>query len=113
MKRILLALALVTSQAHAGIIKGSDLAEWSNARDRMKADVNNTVDVPAAARFLGYVMGVQGALDGDRFCTPVGTSVGDILDVVNRFIKIHPAMMKEDAQDFVWIALHKAYPCKK
>jgi hypothetical protein len=58
---------------------------------------------------LGYV---QGFTDAAVVCIPKGVVVHQVLDVVVRFLRAHPAVRNMDASKLAHTALLEAWPCK-
>lgn len=103
MKRLLipLATALFTTAACAQYVNGntllSDLRGGSN--DRMFA--------------LGYIAGVADAYDENAFCLPPRTQLGQIRDIVTKFLEENPKDRHNHAGVLVLVPLMESYPCKK
>ena len=58
----------------------------------------------------GYVVGVVEATS-DQLCYPPGATYFQIIQVVVRFLAIHPERLHRHALDLVLLALHEAFPC--
>ena len=66
-------------------------------------------DVPLAARFIGYVTGVADAV----FNIPTGATVGQLLDIVGRYLESHPEQRHESGFVVVVRALGNVFPLRK
>ena len=60
---------------------------------------------------LGYVIGVEDALDGQLFCVPTGVQAGQVIDVVKSYLLDHPEKRHLQAADLVTAALREKFPC--
>lgn len=114
MKRILLALALVTSQAHAGLyVTGDKLNAWSHSVDRIHSGTQRNDDYANAANFHGYLWGVLDAYEGVLLCLPETTATSQVAAIVQQYLNAHPEMWGSDGAVIVHAALKPVFPCKK
>lgn len=102
MKKLLLALAVACSPAHADFINGNVLLN----------DING--DTWSAKGFAnGYISGVANALDDVLFCLPNGVTVGQLVDVTSRYLRNNPAQRHKGASLLIVNALVQVWPCKR
>lgn len=103
MKHIIMSLALITSfGAQAQFVNGNKLL--------------NDMDSSAQAQrsfSLGYITGVVDALDGDWFCIPSTVTVGQMNDIVRRYLVINANIRHLHGGALAGLALQEAFPCKK
>jgi hypothetical protein len=113
MKRFLLAAVFVTSPAFATSYQiGHDLLDGSRANDRLESNPGNAGDAWLAGVFNGYVLGVSEAISGLYAC-PNKVKAGQIITVVQKYLKAHPERLDSDGAVLVTKALSEAFPCKK
>jgi hypothetical protein len=60
----------------------------------------------------GYIVGVMEATS-DQICYPPGATYFQLIQVVGRFLDVHPEQLHLHALDLVLLALHEAFPCKQ
>jgi len=63
---------------------------------------------------MGYVTGVADLLQGQNtngVCLPQGVVVGQLVDVVKKFLKEHPETRHFTATSEIQVALEGAFPC--
>jgi hypothetical protein len=60
---------------------------------------------------LGYILGVQDALEGSSFCVPNGVTQGQLKDVVKLWLHDHPETRHLSASSLVAAALKEKFPC--
>jgi hypothetical protein len=63
---------------------------------------------------LGYVAGVVDALhmmENSGVCPPQGSTVGQTVDVVMKYLRDHPEARHHAAAGEVFLALRQAFPC--
>lgn len=115
MKKITLLACVLAwpSFAIAGFVTGFDLSKWGDAQDRIIAGRGTALDYQEAANLYGYVAGVHDALDGVVFCSPGTARAGQLMAVVQKYVKEHPERWDNDANYLVVAALKDAFPCKK
>ena len=103
MKKLLIAIIMVPTMAHAEFVNGNDLLsrlQSSDYMDRMYA--------------LGYVLGVFDAGQHIRHCSPngVGVSAGQIQDMVKQYLEQNPSLRNFSADVLVTDAIRRVWPCK-
>ena len=104
MKKIIIsALLMLSCSANAAFFSGNDLLNRMTSNDtgeRMLA--------------MGYVAGIFDALDGTAFCTGGrGITLGQLKDIVMKKLQNFPESRHLTADNFVYVALSEAFPCKK
>jgi hypothetical protein len=65
---------------------------------------------------LGYIAGVSDVLVGDdmlKTCVPENVTVGQMRDIVIKYLKDNPEKRHFTAHSNVGVALFKAFPCRK
>jgi hypothetical protein len=60
---------------------------------------------------LGYILGVEDALDGTAFCLPDGVRSRQVRDIVTLWLQGHPETRHYEAQSLVITALKEKFPC--
>jgi hypothetical protein len=60
----------------------------------------------------GYIVGVVEATPA-QICYPPGATYFQMIQVVGRFLVVHPEQLHLHALDLVLLALHEAFPCKQ
>lgn len=95
------ALLAATTTASAQYVNGNGLLKdlRGGSNDRMFA--------------LGYIAGVADAYDEDVFCLPPRTQLGQIRDIVTKFLEENPKERHNHAGVLVLVPLMESYPCKK
>ena len=62
---------------------------------------------------LGYIVGAAGALELEAsVCPPKGITLGQLKDVVVRYLQAHPEIRHQSATFLTSIALIDAFPCR-
>ena len=103
--------ALLASPAQAaGFIDGNRLMKW--AMENKKSDSGLDANYHSVGLFQGYIQGVSDSLNGNRFCLPRGVNVGQLGDVVIRYLEAHPEWRYYSGNALVIDALEEAFPCK-
>lgn len=102
MKKLLIALAFVSTCAHAEFFNGNDLL----------AKLNDTNSVVNRAIANGYVAGVFDAGFGVMHCASLSISVKQAADVVRLALESSPADRDKAADALVLRALGLAWPCQ-
>lgn len=101
MKKLLLSLLFVSASASAHFIDGNDL--------------NNRIhgDVGPRNFALGYLAGVADAMDGSTHCIPDGVTLGQLRELMTRFMNKNVSNRHWDASLLTMMMLQETYPCKK
>lgn len=101
MKKLILIAALAASPAYAQFYSGNDLLEKLN-------DTN-----PAQRMFaLGYVAAVIDTVIDVQVCPPDQIQVGQVRDIVHRWLQNNPDKRQFTASSIVIHALKQSWPCK-
>jgi hypothetical protein len=98
---IAMCLTALLSTAHAQFINGNQL----------HADFNGSASDKAFA--LGYVSGVVDSFDEELFCVPVKAELGQLRDIVRKFVASNPKERHRHAGALVVFSLATEFPCKK
>lgn len=101
-KRIFILLLLSCGLANAQFMSGNQLKDHCNKADNLVS----------AGLCMGYVEGVADA-NSFLFCTPPGVTVGQIRDVVKKYLNDNPAQLHKPGDDLATEALRSAFPCAK
>lgn len=109
---LLIALISVMAPCHAagyfydGNHLVSDMREWENAQRSFP----NT-DYISSAAHMGYVLGVADSFSA-TICDQGRVTVGQVENVVARYLNDHPAEWSAPAYQLVAKALQEAFPCR-
>ena len=96
-----LAMLLGSPASYATFKSGNDLAKdcWS--------DSGFSKGICA-----GYVIGLTDILSGEgRICAPSAVTDGQVVRIVEKYLKEHPGVLHYAADSLVLIALKNAFPC--
>lgn len=95
------ALLAATTTASAQFVSGNSLHKdlSGSLGDRMFA--------------MGFIAGISDAYDEDVFCLPPRTQLGQIRDVVTKFLIDNPKERHNPAGVLVLVSLMESFPCKK
>jgi hypothetical protein len=69
-----------------------------------------------AAECFGYIVGVLDGLDTagqSPLCAPPGVRVGQVEELITRYLNIHIERLHQPAADLIVAALKPAFPCIK
>lgn len=115
---VLFAMALIfgASDNYAAIIYGSDLVQYMKAYDK-QADGKplEGEDLRNATLFVHYIEGVLTTAPGGTFWgyqLPDGETIGQVSDVVSKYLKAHPDEWTATGTQLILEALREAYPAK-
>jgi hypothetical protein len=87
-----------------GFLSGNQLYE------RCVADMNTV----ANSYCIGYVAGIADVLSASKItCASDGVTVGQVTDIVVKYLRDHPEKRHYAAQDQVGTALMQAFPCQR
>jgi hypothetical protein len=102
MRKLLVAVLMVPSMAHAEFVSGNDLFSKLNSTDY--SDKHYA---------LGYILGVFDAGQSVRHCTPnnAGVNAGQVQDIVKQYLNANPAIRNFSADLIVTDALKRIWPC--
>ena len=103
MKKLLVALLMVPSMAHAEFVSGNDLLSRLKSSEYMDKMYG-----------LGYVLGVFDAGQHIRHCAPNGNGInaGQIQDMVQQYLEQNPSLRNMAADLLVTDAIRRVWPCK-
>jgi hypothetical protein len=104
MKKLLLALLLFSASAQAAFIDGNKLLEYAREEERSGT---------SSGMLLGYIAGVHDAFDNTAICTPSNATLGQLKAVVVKFLKENPEVWAKNGDNVIFLALGRAFPCKK
>lgn len=104
MKKFLLALLFFSFSAQAAFIDGNKLLEYIREEERSGN---------SSGMLLGYIAGVHDAFDTSVICTPSNATLGQLKAIVIKFLKENPEVWSKNGDNVIYIALGKAFPCKK
>jgi Rap1a immunity proteins len=84
-------------------------------------DLRRALDEPAGLRSgvaLGYIQGVVNSMEvlypnQSLSCSPDGMTVGQMVDVVKRYLHNHPQTRHEPAVILIATAAREAFPCPR
>lgn len=114
MKIYALAVAVLTIafSAHADYYGGDDIAKWSDALLRVKANTALATDYADVGKLRGLTIGVHDVFEGSAVCSPDNATNGKIVDTVVVYVANHPEKRTQNASRLAYEALSAAYPCK-
>ena len=108
----LLALLLQTPMAgycfSAGELKSACDAGVKSASG--KSGFRSVGDAYEGGLCTGYIHGISDSIE-DEFCPPAGTTVGNEVVFVRKYLSAHPERVNEDAETLIRDALSLNYPC--
>ena len=99
-------------QASVSFLDGIKLNEWSNAVDRTVGNNPSPADYLENGYFTGYVIGVSDMRDRLTICLPQGVTVGQLIAIVQKYLRANPEKWNHGAQDLVLNAFRTAFPCR-
>ncbi len=105
--------ALMSFGAQADYYGGDDIAKWSDALMRVKANTAEATDYADVGKLRGLSIGVHDVFDGSSVCSPNNATNGQIVDTVVLYVRNHPEKRTENASRLAYEALSSAYPCNK
>ena len=111
---ILATIVAIPGAAIAQLFDGNELYVELQTRNKITSGQASIVatDVVLANYAAGYIKGVVDSLNGEEFC-PLGILVGQIIDVVFRYLDAHPDQRPLSAHLVVITALKEKFPCAK
>ena len=111
MKKILIVIAvfvLTFQSAHAEFKTGNGLVTvW---REYSKANAGNPYNENDDGFYTGYVAGICDANMHTLFKIPEGATIGQVCDVVGKWLDRHPEKLNKPAKQLVIQALKEAFP---
>ncbi|MFJ5427691.1 Rap1a/Tai family immunity protein [Pectobacterium actinidiae] len=114
-KLLLLGLLGLPFTVSANFYDGNDLNQWAESHNRAGLGTATDSDYLNRRQLMGYVAGVFEFGNGTLFCIPPTGSftVGQVSDVVGKYVMNHPENRSQSALDVSIQALSQAFPCKK
>lgn len=103
MKKILFVTLLIPSFVHAGFYSGNELKEQCN---KTTGSYNRGI-------CHGYVSAVIDIGDNILFCLPGNVTLGQMSDLVIKYMNENPAQLHKSADSIAVSAISKDFPCKK
>lgn len=100
MKRMVLAVAMWATAAHAEFWDGNKLLNHIKAESMYRQGMA-----------LGYVMGVHDTFQSVNHCPPPNAQAGQMIDMVENYLNNVPARRHESADTLVLHVLKTAFPC--
>lgn len=100
MKRILVALAILSGAAHAEFLDGNKLHSYLTSESTTQRAVG-----------VGYVMGVADSMHGAAYCPPETVTAGQMRDMVSNYLANVPADRHLSADSIVSKVLKSVWPC--
>jgi hypothetical protein len=112
---ILATIILAPGVAIAQLFDGKELYAELQTRNKITSGQASIVatDVVLANYAAGYIKGVVDSLNGEEFCVPSGILVGQIIDLLFRYLDSHPEQRPLSAHLPVITALKEKFPCTK
>ena len=101
MRKLIAALLIAPSIAHAEFFTGNELLALIQSReviDRMQA--------------LGYIQGVFDANMNIVVCPPSGVTAGQVQDMIKNYLQNIPATRNRTADQIIQDALKSVWPCQ-
>ena len=103
MRKILLFTLLIPSFVHAGFYSGNELKEQCN---KPTGSYNRGI-------CHGYVASTIDMGEDLLFCPPSKVTLGQMTDVVIKYMNENPAQLHKSADSIVVSAISKDFPCGK
>lgn len=100
----------------AQLVDGNELYAELQTRNKITSGQASPIvatDLVLANYAAGYVKGAVDSANGGAFCVPSGILVGQITDVVFRYLDTHPEQRHQSAHLLVITALKEKFPCAK
>lgn len=112
---VLATIVVTPGAAIAQLFDGNELYAELQTRNKITSGQASVVatDVVLANYAAGYIKGVEDSLNGEDFCVPLGILVGQVIDVVFRYLDTHPDQRPLSAHLLVTTALKEKFPCAK
>lgn len=94
----------------AGLILFQSETALALTGNELKGYLGNDVGLNKGIAY-GYMEGVIDAR-AREICLPNGVSKGQMIDIVVNYLNAHPEVLHQPADDIVFFAITKAWPCK-
>ena len=101
------------TQAHAQFVSGSELEEQLQAFQRRADGTALADDAIAIATLSGYLQGISDARNGSAFCLARHVTIGQEVQIVQRFMAANQAQWGLPADTLITRALGRALPCRR
>jgi len=102
MKKLILILALLGTNAYAEFMDGNRLYE------RMTSGKNTDY-----AMTLGYIIGVADTMQEVAHCAPSNATAGQLVDMVKLYLEQQPSVRNKTADVIVIHVLKTTWPCAR
>lgn len=105
-------IATLSGTANADFLNGNKLKELMIEARAMDNNASNASSYKSAF-YSGYVTGVADASFDVRWCPRPTITVGQIKNVVAKFLDDNPAELDKSAESLITAALSQAFPCSR
>jgi hypothetical protein len=103
MKKLIFCLALlIVLPVNANYLSGNEL--------KARCVSDNYVN---SGMCMGYITGVVDSYNNFVFCIPTGVTIGQMKDILKKYMDENPAKLHESAVDIVASAMKKDFSCKR
>jgi hypothetical protein len=100
--------------AHADFFyDGNKLQQLAEADDRFQNGTDVGGDSYKSGSLIGYIVGVVDTSDNVLFCTPDNVKIGQLIDIVKKYLRDNPEKRHRPASDLVIDSLSSVFPCKR
>ena len=108
-----LVMFVLANVSYAQYFNGQRLHEMVNASNRVdRHEVSDPDDFGLNARLNGYILGVADtATTGRLICPPYGTSAGQLVAIVAKYVTDNPDKWGKSGDWIVINALAPVFPC--
>ena len=104
----------IAQPARGEYFSGNALEEYGRVYDRVKVrEVTSAADNLKLGIWYGYVAGAADAVNGTSYCPPERVTLGQVSDIIRRYMAAMPEHMHHTADVVVAAALGNAYPCPR
>jgi hypothetical protein len=98
-----LAVAVIPSKGQASFYSAQEIKDMCRKNEARFGD----------GLCMGFIMGVHDLASGsNEVCAPKGVTIGQVMDVVKKYLNDHPEKGHYSADSVIWIALQEVWPCK-
>ena len=109
MKKIIF-LILLISFSFADFVDGNKL--YQTGLEYYKNEIGQRGSWLETGFYYGYVAGIFGAYNTFFFCSPNNIELGQVVDIVFKYLQNHPEKRNLPANILVVKALKEVWPCK-
>jgi len=110
MKKLIF-MFLVVSYSFASFFNGNHL--YKDGLEYYKHNIGQEGSFYSDGFYTGYVSGVYDSYAGVLFCPTGSVSLGQVCDIVLKYLQDHPEVRNKPANEIVVDALKEVWPCKK